>query len=253
MFATTVVNKVTLEPTVNFIATIHNWKINIETQSQISDSESLPKSRLISNHLPVNDTATNLSTGSISTCNLSITATDFRQWNLGTGSTQNPNSQNYLSLLVIPEDATTNNSEFNPPQTTLTNNILPAIVTENKSLAVIFLFELEETINPPLFSGAVLEEKPITAMYTDAKVDGHSIKLILDSRSAGSIITRQLMDQLDCRVDCAVSVRIITANEVTKTPIGEIDNFPIEVNGIIVPIKVLVIEATQYQALIGNN
>ncbi|KAG9301714.1 hypothetical protein G9A89_016785 [Geosiphon pyriformis] len=36
-------------------------------------------------------------------------------------------------------------------------------------------------------------------------------------------------------------------------PIGEIDNFSIEVNDIITPIKVLVIEATQYQALVGND
>ncbi|KAG9304434.1 hypothetical protein G9A89_019996 [Geosiphon pyriformis] len=90
-------------------------------------------------------------------------------------------------------------------------------------------------------------------MYTNAKVDGHSIKLILDSGSTGSIITKQLMDQLNCRVDHAVSTRIITADGVTKTLIGEIDDFPIEVNGIIVPIKVLVMKATQYQALVGNN
>ncbi|KAG9288529.1 hypothetical protein G9A89_015735 [Geosiphon pyriformis] len=36
-------------------------------------------------------------------------------------------------------------------------------------------------------------------------------------------------------------------------PIGEIDNFPIEVNGIVTSIKVLVMEATQYQALVGND
>ncbi|KAG9301972.1 hypothetical protein G9A89_021016 [Geosiphon pyriformis] len=35
--------------------------------------------------------------------------------------------------------------------------------------------------------------------------------------------------------------------------IGKIDNFPIEVNGIITSIKVLVIKATQYQALVDNN
>ncbi|KAG9305686.1 hypothetical protein G9A89_022608 [Geosiphon pyriformis] len=162
-----------------------------------------------------------------------------QEWNLGTGFTQNPNSQNYLSLLVTPEDATTNNSESNPPQTTLTNNILPATITKNESLAAIFSFELEKTINPPLFNEAALKEKPTTVMYTNVKVDGHSIKLILNSGSAGSIITRQLMDQL--------------ANGATKTLIREIDNFSIEVNDIIVPIKVLVIEATQYQALIGNN
>ncbi|KAG9301083.1 hypothetical protein G9A89_012466 [Geosiphon pyriformis] len=41
------------------------------------------------------------------------------------------------------------------------------------------------------------------------------------------------------------------ANGATKTPISKIDDFPIEVNSIIVPIKVLVMEATQYQALCG--
>ncbi|KAG9285515.1 hypothetical protein G9A89_006503 [Geosiphon pyriformis] len=102
------------------------------------------------------------------------------------------------------------------------------MVTKNKSLAAIFPFELEETINSLLFSGTALEEKPITTMYTDAKVDGH-------------------------QVDHAASARIITANEVTKTPIGEIDDFPIEVNSIIILIKVLIIKATQYQALIGND
>ncbi|KAG9287783.1 hypothetical protein G9A89_017378 [Geosiphon pyriformis] len=167
-----------------------------------------------------------------------------QQWNSGTSSTQNPNSQNYLSLLVIPEDAITNSSESNPLQTTLTNNILPAMVTKNESLIAIFPFKLEETINPPLFSGAALKKKPITAMYTNVKVDGHFIKLILDSGLAGSIITRQLMDQLDHQVDHAASARIITADGMTKTLIKEIDNFPIKVNGIIVPIKVLVMEAT---------
>ncbi|KAG9292583.1 hypothetical protein G9A89_006954 [Geosiphon pyriformis] len=90
-------------------------------------------------------------------------------------------------------------------------------------------------------------------MYTNAKVDGYSIKLILDSELAGSIITRQLIDQLGCQVDHAASTRIITADGVTKPPIGEIDDFPIEVNNIIVPIKVLIMKATQYQALIGND
>ncbi|KAG9297766.1 hypothetical protein G9A89_011281 [Geosiphon pyriformis] len=142
-----------------------------------------------------------------------------------TGSTQNLNLQHYLSLLVIPEDVISNNPEPNQP-TTLTNNILPATITDNESLAIIFLFELKEITTVPLFSGAALEEKPITVMYTDAKVDGQYIKLILDSESADSIITKQLMDQLGHQIDRAVSTKIITAN------------------GIIVPIKVLVMKAT---------
>ncbi|KAG9301554.1 hypothetical protein G9A89_004825 [Geosiphon pyriformis] len=121
----------------------------------------------------------------------------------------------------------------------LANNILPATVTNDKLFVVIFPFDLKETIEIPLFSGAALEEKPITIMYMNAKIDGHTIKLILNSESAGSIITRQLMDQL--------------ADGAIKTPIGKINNLPIEINGIMVPIKVFVMEATQYQALVGNN
>ncbi|KAG9299110.1 hypothetical protein G9A89_020423 [Geosiphon pyriformis] len=68
-------------------------------------------------------------------------------------------------------------------------NISLAIVTNDKLLAAIFSFEFEKLTSTPLFNGAVLEKKLITAMYTNAKVDGHSIKLILNSRSADSIIT----------------------------------------------------------------
>ncbi|KAG9304206.1 hypothetical protein G9A89_019768 [Geosiphon pyriformis] len=152
-------------------------------------------------------------------------------------SKQNPKAKidptklkiNYLSLLVTPEDAQPNNPETNQ-HSTLTSKILPATITENKSLNAIFPFELKEPSTTLLFSGAILEEKPIITMYTNVKVDNHVIKLILDSH----------------QVDHAASVHIITADGVTKTPIGKIDNFPFEVNDIITPIKVLMIEATQY-------
>ncbi|KAG9285522.1 hypothetical protein G9A89_006510 [Geosiphon pyriformis] len=150
----------------------------------------------------------------------------------------NPNSQNYLSLLVTPEDVSTNNLAFAQKQP-LTSNIPPTTITEDESLAAIFPFEFEETTTTPLFSGATLKAKPITAMYTDAKVKRQSIKLILDSGSACSIITRQLIDQLGRRVDRAISARIITANGATKTPIGKINDFLFEINGIVTLIKVL--------------
>ncbi|KAG9286660.1 hypothetical protein G9A89_012210 [Geosiphon pyriformis] len=159
-------------------------------------------------------------------------------------SSQQPSGLRHL--LVTPEDVSTNNPAFTQKQP-LTSNIPSATITEDKSLAAIFPFEFEETAATPLFSGAALEAKPITTMYTNAKVEEQSIKLILDSGSTSSIITRQLMDQL------AASARIITADEVTKTSISKINNFPFEVNGIVTPIKVLVIEATQYQALVGND
>ncbi|KAG9285386.1 hypothetical protein G9A89_010861 [Geosiphon pyriformis] len=161
------------------------------------------------------------------------------QQNSGTSHVQNLNSQNYLSLLVIPKDTPSNNLELNQKQP-LTSNIPPATIFNNEFLAAIFLFELEKTIPVLLFSGAALDIKPITTMYTNTKVDGHAIKLILNN-------------QLSCQVDYAASVCIITANEATKTLISEIDDLPIEVNSIIMPIKVLVIKAIQYQALVGND
>ncbi|KAG9292953.1 hypothetical protein G9A89_016315 [Geosiphon pyriformis] len=245
----------------------------------------------ISNHLSANNTATNLSTISISnpnlstadnlpataTSNISTTVTsNLSALTINPNTTPKPSSndirrsqtQNHPKLKIGDGHSPTNHqpllpthwimlSEFGywfqpkPEFPTLFKSF--ATITNDKSLATIFPFELEETTIVLLFSRAVLEEKPITAMYTNMKVDGHFIKLILDSRSAGSIITRQLMDQLSCQVDHTASARIITADGATKTPIGEIDNLFIEVNDIIIPIKVLVIEATQYQALIGND
>ncbi|KAG9290611.1 hypothetical protein G9A89_011574 [Geosiphon pyriformis] len=114
----------------------------------------------------------------------------------------------------------------------LISNILSATISNDESLAAIFSFKLEKTTPVSLFSGATLDTKPITTIYTDTKVNGHTIKLILDSRSVGSIITKQFMDQLGCQVDHIASARIIIADGMTKIPIGEINNFPIEVNGI---------------------
>ncbi|KAG9291151.1 hypothetical protein G9A89_013023 [Geosiphon pyriformis] len=125
-----------------------------------------------------------------------------------------------------------------------TSNILPATSTKNKILAVIFSFELEEIVPILLLSGIAFNTKLITMMYTDAKVNDQSIKLIFNSGLADSIITRQLINQLSCQVDHAANTRIITANRITKTPISEIDDFLFEVNGIIILIKVLVMEAT---------
>ncbi|KAG9291295.1 hypothetical protein G9A89_021797 [Geosiphon pyriformis] len=155
-------------------------------------------------------------------------------------------------LKIVNEDVQPNNLETNQ-QPTITSNISPATIMEDESLAAIFFFKIKEPTEIFLFSGAAFEEKLITAMYMDGKIDGHSIKLILDSRSADSIITRQLMDQLGCRVNQAASTKIITTNGATKTPIGEIDDLSIEVNSIIISIKVLVMEAIQYQALVNNN
>ncbi|KAG9293419.1 hypothetical protein G9A89_009143 [Geosiphon pyriformis] len=87
------------------------------------------------------------------------------------------------------KDVQPNNLETNQ-QSTLTSNILPTTVIEDESLTAIFFFEINKLSKVLLFSEAIFEEKPITVMYTNAKVDGHFIKLILNNESAGSIITK---------------------------------------------------------------
>ncbi|KAG9302433.1 hypothetical protein G9A89_011483 [Geosiphon pyriformis] len=153
---------------------------------------------------------------------------------------------NYYMPPQMPRNQTKNSSNK------LNQTIPPAVATEDSSLAAIFPFELKE--NKTMFSGAALDEKrPITAMYMEATVNNTPIKLILDSGSAGSIIMLQLVNQLGFKVDCAVTSQIITADRSTKLPHGEINSFPFEINGIVIPTKVLVMDATQYQALVGNN
>ncbi|KAG9305466.1 hypothetical protein G9A89_021184 [Geosiphon pyriformis] len=103
---------------------------------------------------------------------------------------RSPKAENHAAKLeIVNKDISPSNQEPTQKQQTCTSNIPPTTVTNNELLDAIFPFELEELSNTPLFSGATLEEKPITAMYTDAKINGHHIKLILDNSSADSIIT----------------------------------------------------------------
>ncbi|KAG9303808.1 hypothetical protein G9A89_018705 [Geosiphon pyriformis] len=176
----------------------------------------------------------------------------------GTNQQTNPNYQNYQqTYLNIPENLIIRNNDGRNINRTknsskLSQTIPPAVATKDSSLTAIFLFELEE--NKAMFSRAALDEKhPITAIYTEATVNNTPIKLILDSGSAGSIVTLQLINQLGFKVDRAVMSQIITADGSTKLPYGEIDSFSFEINGIVIPTKVLVMDATQYQVLVGND
>ncbi|KAG9300802.1 hypothetical protein G9A89_003151 [Geosiphon pyriformis] len=132
--------------------------------------------------------------------------------------------------------------------------IPPARIAENTNLSDIFPFEFEANELPFLLSNtAANKQKAITAMYTEAEVEGKTIRLILNSESTRSIITYQLMQQLKRNVDRPAQTVIVTADGIKKTPVGEIDNFPFTFDGITILVKVLVIDTPQYQTLIRNN
>ncbi|KAG9286057.1 hypothetical protein G9A89_022734 [Geosiphon pyriformis] len=105
------------------------------------------------------------------------------------------------------------------------NTISPAQIAQNASFSDIFSFEFEANKSPFLLSNvAANEQKAITAIYTKAEVEKKFIQLILDSRSAGT-------------------------DSMKKTPVREIDNFLFTIDGIIIPVKVLIMDVPQYQAL----
>ncbi|KAG9289109.1 hypothetical protein G9A89_022418 [Geosiphon pyriformis] len=196
---------------------------------KINYSELSIKPRTVSTELSTYNTTANLSTTSLSTNNTSNLSTAVSAYLSATASSnlstptnlntttkltskQNPKAETNTTELEIVIGSSSTNLQFLKPAIRISTTgfghwVHPkpeyptvikssATVTNDKSLAVIFPFEFKELTSTLLFSKVTFEEKPITTMYTDAKIDDHSIKLILDSRSAGSIITKQLMDQL---------------------------------------------------------
>ncbi|KAG9304431.1 hypothetical protein G9A89_019993 [Geosiphon pyriformis] len=140
------------------------------------------------------------------------------------------------SYLTIPEEQDFHHTALseskaaaqqqNPSYTPTT--IPPARIAENANLSNIFSFKFEANKSPFLLSNvAANKQKAITAMYTKAEVERKTIHLILNI--------------------------IVTADGMKKTSVGEIDNFLFTLDGIIIPVKVLVMDMPQYQALIRND
>ncbi|KAG9288047.1 hypothetical protein G9A89_017642 [Geosiphon pyriformis] len=164
------------------------------------------------------------------------------------------------SYLTIPEESdfqqtALSKSKVAIPRSNPSNHTIPpAQIAQNANLSDIFLFEFEANKSLFLLSNiAVNKQKAITAMYTKATVEEKPICLILDSGLAGSIITYQLMQQLKQNIDRPAQTVIVTANDMKKTSVEEINDFPFTIDRITIPVKVLVINALQYQALVGNN
>ncbi|KAG9288113.1 hypothetical protein G9A89_017708 [Geosiphon pyriformis] len=153
---------------------------------------------------------------------------------------------------TAPSEGSAAAQQQNPSYTPTT--IPPARIAENTNISDIFPFEFEANESPFLLSNAAAnKQKAITAIYTEAEVEEKTICLILDSGSTGSIITYQLMQQLKRNVNQPAQTVIVTADGMKKTPVGEINNFSFTLDGITIPVKVLVMDASQYQALIEND
>ncbi|KAG9304366.1 hypothetical protein G9A89_019928 [Geosiphon pyriformis] len=172
-------------------------------------------------------------------------AGDANRWNATRIYLTIPEEQNFHHTALSEDRAAAR--QQNPSYTSTT--ILPARIAKNANLSDIFPFEFKANESLFLLSNAAAnEQKAITTMYTKAEVERKTTHLILDSGSARSIITYQLMQQLKRNVNQPAQTVIVTADGIKKTPVGEIDNFPFTLDGITIPVKVLVMDASQQYA-----
>ncbi|KAG9297327.1 hypothetical protein G9A89_003989 [Geosiphon pyriformis] len=160
--------------------------------------------------------------------------------NFRTITTESTQITSWFPEILVSKDPIT--TTFNPVISNPSNNTIPPTqIAQNANLSDIFSFEVNES-SFLLSNAAVNEQKAITAMYTEAEVEEKPIQLILNSGSAGVLSPTKPAQTV-----------IVTANRMKKTPVGEIDNFSFIIDEIIISIKVLVMNTSQYQAFVENN
>ena len=86
-----------------------------------------------------------------------------------------------------------------------------------------------------------------------AQVDGAMVQLILDSGSSGSVISKQFLEKVGRKVDQPSHVNMIGINGEKRKALGEIKSLPIIIQQQLLPVNVVVSEATGYDVLVGND
>ena len=86
-----------------------------------------------------------------------------------------------------------------------------------------------------------------------AQVDGAMVQLILDSGSSGSVISKQFLEKVGRKVDQPSHVNMIGINGEKRKALGEIKSLPITIQQQLLPVNVVVSEATGYDILVGND
>ena len=86
-----------------------------------------------------------------------------------------------------------------------------------------------------------------------AQVDGAMIQLILDSGSSGSVISKQFLEKVGRKIDQFSHVNMIGINGEKRKALGEIRSLPIVVQKQLLPVNIIVSEATGYDVLVENN
>ncbi|CAI2180686.1 3748_t:CDS:2, partial [Funneliformis geosporum] len=77
--------------------------------------------------------------------------------------------------------------------------------------------------------------KRATALYCDAYIDGVKIPLIIDSGSAGCIISLKLLKDLEMVITQASKTIMVNVNGEKRRPLGAVTKIPLKINNHIIP------------------
>src|SRR2546421_2432127 len=92
-----------------------------------------------------------------------------------------------------------------------------------------------------------------TALCCSAQVRGAPITLVVDTGASGSVAGKQFLDNHRIQIDRPSSITITNINGEQRRPLGAIDQLPVTVETIEVPIKIDVTESEAYSVIVGND
>jgi hypothetical protein len=92
-----------------------------------------------------------------------------------------------------------------------------------------------------------------SALYCEASIKHIQFPLIVDSGSAGSIISLSLLKDLDMEITKASKTVMINVNGERRRPLGAVTEIPLNIMGRIIPMDAIVTDANSYAAIVGND
>src|SRR2546423_8461297 len=91
-----------------------------------------------------------------------------------------------------------------------------------------------------------------SALYCEASINHIRFPLIVDSESAGSIISLALLKDLDMEITTASKTAIVNVNAELQRPLGAASDIPLKIRECIIPMDAIVTEADSYAPIVAN-
>jgi hypothetical protein len=93
----------------------------------------------------------------------------------------------------------------------------------------------------------------VTTLQIEVEVEGKPTRAICDTGSTISIISDKFRSQLRRNIDRPANYTVLAVDGQKSRPLGYIDDLPITVEGLQIPITVAVMKNVNYSLLLGND